>query len=121
MARKLARSGRDGQTGSGRHDPMSSDHGSRCGRPLRVPESATKHGSCSRPHQDLATLTHSPHPHMPLLQVVTVSTRQGRVGTVVANWFLERARAHGAFTVEGVDLAEVNLPMFDEPKHPRFG
>jgi len=57
---------------------------------------------------------------MPLLQVVTVSTRQGRVGTVVANWFLERARAHGGFTVESVDLAEVDLPMFDEPKHPRF-
>ena len=58
---------------------------------------------------------------MPTLHVVTVSTRQGRVGTVVANWFLERARAHGAFAVESVDLAEVNLPLFDEPKHPRFG
>jgi NAD(P)H-dependent FMN reductase len=29
--------------------------------------------------------------------------------------------AHGGFDVELVDLAEVNLPLFDEPKHPRFG
>jgi NAD(P)H-dependent FMN reductase len=28
---------------------------------------------------------------------------------------------HGGFDVELIDLAEINLPMFDEPKHPRFG
>jgi hypothetical protein len=27
---------------------------------------------------------------------------------------------HGGFTVELFDLAEVNLPMYDEPKHPRL-
>jgi len=54
------------------------------------------------------------------LQVITVSTREARVGPVVAQWFLERARAHGKFEVEPVDLATVKLPMFDEPKHPRF-
>jgi NAD(P)H-dependent FMN reductase len=30
------------------------------------------------------------------------------------------ARAHGQFGVEVVDLAEVNLPMFNEPRHPRL-
>ena len=56
-----------------------------------------------------------------VLQVVIASTRPGRVGLPVATWFAERARAHGGFTVEVVDLGEVNLPMFDEPKHPKLG
>jgi NAD(P)H-dependent FMN reductase len=58
---------------------------------------------------------------VPVLQIVIASTRPGRAGLPVATWFAERARAHGGFTVEVVDLAVVNLPMFDEPKHPRLG
>lgn len=59
---------------------------------------------------------------MPLkLNVVIVSTRPGRVGPSVAQWVFERATAHGGFDVELVDLAEFNLPVFDEPKHPRLG
>jgi hypothetical protein len=42
-----------------------------------------------------------------LLQIVIVSTREGRKGDAVARWFETRARAHGAFDVELVDLAEV--------------
>lgn len=57
----------------------------------------------------------------PLLQVVIASTRPGRVGLPVAQWFTGRARAHGAFEVEVVDLAEVGLPLLDEPHHPRLG
>src|SRR5437868_699719 len=57
---------------------------------------------------------------MPSLHVVTVSTRQGRAGRPVATWFVERARAHGGFEVRDVDLAEVALPVLDEPNHPRF-
>jgi hypothetical protein len=34
--------------------------------------------------------------------------------------FRERAVAHGSFDVELIDLAQVNLPLFDEPKHPRL-
>lgn len=55
-----------------------------------------------------------------LLQIVIVSTREGRKGEAIAKWFDTRARAHGAFDVELVDLAEVNLPLFDEPEHPRL-
>ncbi|HET9797884.1 MAG TPA: NADPH-dependent FMN reductase [Gemmatimonadaceae bacterium] len=58
---------------------------------------------------------------MPLLQVVTVATRENRMGRGVAEWFLGRAHAHGTFEIDDVDLAQVALPMFDEPKHPRFG
>jgi NAD(P)H-dependent FMN reductase len=57
----------------------------------------------------------------PVLQIIIASTRPGRIGPSVASWIHERAIAHGGFDVELVDLAEVNLPMFDEPKHPRFG
>jgi NAD(P)H-dependent FMN reductase len=58
---------------------------------------------------------------LPVLQVVIASTRPGRIGKPVAEWFAARARDHGGFEVEVVDLLEVNLPMFDEPKHPRLG
>jgi NAD(P)H-dependent FMN reductase len=54
------------------------------------------------------------------LHVVIASTRESRMGPVVADWFLEQARRHGKFQLERVDLQEVNLPLFDEPKHPRF-
>jgi NAD(P)H-dependent FMN reductase len=40
---------------------------------------------------------------------------------VVGQWFFERAKAHGKFEVELVDLKELNLPLLDEPKHPRLG
>jgi NAD(P)H-dependent FMN reductase len=58
---------------------------------------------------------------MPTLQVIIGSTRPGRVGLPVAQWFTRRARASGLFDVEVVDLAEVDLPLFDEPHHPRLG
>lgn len=54
------------------------------------------------------------------LNVITVSTRPGRVGPKVAAWVAEFAKAHGGFEVEAVDLADFKLPIFDEPKHPRF-
>lgn len=57
---------------------------------------------------------------MQTLSVVIVSTRPGRAGPHVAAWFLEHARKHGKFEIEVVDLAEVGLPMFDEPRHPRL-
>lgn len=57
----------------------------------------------------------------PVLQIVIASTRPGRVGKPIAEWFAARARTHGGFEVELVDLAEVNLPLFDEPHHPRLG
>ncbi|HEX5520776.1 MAG TPA: NADPH-dependent FMN reductase [Longimicrobiaceae bacterium] len=58
---------------------------------------------------------------MPKLQVILASTRQGRQGPYVYRWFLEQARGHGGFEIEEVDLAEVDLPLFDEPRHPRLG
>jgi len=55
------------------------------------------------------------------LTVIVTSTRPGRVGLPVGMWFVEAAQKHAAFEVELVDLATVNLPMFDEPQHPITG
>jgi NAD(P)H-dependent FMN reductase len=54
------------------------------------------------------------------LHVIFASTREGRQGFPIAEWVVERVRAHGKFEPLLVDLREVNLPLFDEPKHPRF-
>ncbi|HLH59174.1 MAG TPA: NAD(P)H-dependent oxidoreductase [Streptosporangiaceae bacterium] len=57
---------------------------------------------------------------MPTLTVIIGSTRPGRAAQPIAQWFIERARAHGGFDVEVADLAEIGLPMMDEPNHPRL-
>lgn len=57
---------------------------------------------------------------MPKLLIVIASTRPGRIGLPVANWLLERAREHGGFELEVADLAELALPLLDEPNHPRL-
>ena len=56
----------------------------------------------------------------PKLDVIICSTRPGRVGKAVGDWFDGAARQHAGFDVQLVDLAEVNLPIYDEPKHPRL-
>jgi NAD(P)H-dependent FMN reductase len=57
---------------------------------------------------------------MPNLLVIIASTRPGRVGLPVGEWFAESAREHGGFDVSVADLAEWNLPFLDEPNHPRL-
>lgn len=57
---------------------------------------------------------------MPTLMIVIGSTRPGRAGFAVAEWFIKHATEHGEFDLDVVDLAELNLPMLDEPNHPRL-
>jgi NAD(P)H-dependent FMN reductase len=52
------------------------------------------------------------------LLIIVGSTRPGRVGRTVADWFQGVAERHGGFEVELVDLKELDLPFLDEPKHP---
>lgn len=53
------------------------------------------------------------------LAVITVSTREGRVGEAVGKWAHQNAKEHGGFDeVELIDLKAVNLPLLNEPKHP---
>ena len=55
------------------------------------------------------------------LHTIICSTRPVRIGPAIAAWFHETAKAHGGFDAELVDLAAFNLPVFDEPRHPRLG
>ena len=54
----------------------------------------------------------------PLLQVIIGSTRSGRVGEPIANWFYDLAKDRKGLDVELVDLAEIDLPLYDEPVQP---
>jgi NAD(P)H-dependent FMN reductase len=57
---------------------------------------------------------------MPKLLIVIASTRPGRVGLPVADWFSARAAEHDGFERDVADLAELALPLLDEPNHPRL-
>jgi len=52
------------------------------------------------------------------LQIIIGSTRPDRRGAAVGQWFHALAVRHGRFDVELVDLAEVDLPLLDEPGSP---
>ncbi|MEO7314741.1 MAG: NAD(P)H-dependent oxidoreductase [Ginsengibacter sp.] len=54
------------------------------------------------------------------LKIVIASTRPGRKGIYVADWFIEAVKKYPDFEVEVLDLAEINLPFIDEPNHPRL-
>lgn len=58
---------------------------------------------------------------VPRLLVVIASTRPGRAGRAIGDWFVDVARAHSGFEVDVADLAELDLPFHDEPAHPRLG
>jgi len=57
---------------------------------------------------------------IPQLGVVVASVREGRVGLPIAEWFLDIARKQGRFEPHLVDLKEPQLPLLEEPNHPRF-
>lgn len=52
------------------------------------------------------------------LHIIIASTRPGRVGKTVADWFTNQVPDDIGLEVEVVDLAEVGLPLLDEPNHP---
>lgn len=54
------------------------------------------------------------------LKVIIGSTRPGRKGPLVAQWFLDIVKQHDDFEVEVLDLKEINLPLMDEAEHPRL-
>ncbi|MCD9199055.1 NADPH-dependent FMN reductase [Aeromicrobium wangtongii] len=58
---------------------------------------------------------------LPRLLIVIGSSRPGRLGHHVGRWFEYRVREHGQFEPVVADLAEIALPFFDEPRHPRLG
>lgn len=57
---------------------------------------------------------------MPTLTIIVGSIRPGRAAQPIAEWFIDRARSHGGFDVDVADLAEIRLPLMEEPNHPRL-
>ncbi|WP_315919091.1 NADPH-dependent FMN reductase [Mesorhizobium sp. SP-1A] len=55
------------------------------------------------------------------LNIITGSTRPGRAGPVFAEWLEKFAREHGKFEPVLTDIAAFDLPLIDEPLHPRLG
>lgn len=54
------------------------------------------------------------------VKIIIASTRPGRKGPVIASWIYELAKTNTELQVELLDLAVINLPFLDEPKHPRL-
>lgn len=52
--------------------------------------------------------------------IVNGSVREGRIGKPIADWVQRAAEADARFEVDVVDLAEFQLPLMDEPNHPRM-
>ena len=44
------------------------------------------------------------------LAIIIGSTREGRFGDTVGRWFAQEAAAHGAFSVDLIDLIDIKLP-----------
>jgi NAD(P)H-dependent FMN reductase/GNAT superfamily N-acetyltransferase len=62
--------------------------------------------------------------HLLRVLIIVTSTRPGRLGPAVANWFADATRDQATrlgVTVDIADLAEIGLPLFDEPEHPATG
>jgi NAD(P)H-dependent FMN reductase len=55
-----------------------------------------------------------------VLGIIIGSTRPGRAGRPIADWFTSIASKHASFEAKVLDLKEINLPFLDEAEHPRF-
>ena len=55
------------------------------------------------------------------LAIIIGSTRPGRAGPIFAEWLEGVVREHGKFEPVLADLAKFDLPLLDEPHHPRLG
>jgi NAD(P)H-dependent FMN reductase len=52
--------------------------------------------------------------------IILGSVREGRVGLPIAEWARQQVEADDRFAVDFADLAEIELPLMDEPNHPRL-
>ncbi|GAB2958255.1 bifunctional NAD(P)H-dependent oxidoreductase/GNAT family N-acetyltransferase [Micromonospora polyrhachis] len=56
--------------------------------------------------------------------VIVASTRPGRLGPAIADWFVQAAlpaATASGVTLDIADLADIGLPLLDEPEHPSSG
>jgi NAD(P)H-dependent FMN reductase len=54
------------------------------------------------------------------LMIIVGSVRPGRIGLPIARWVESAARERDGVEIDFVDLAELALPLMDEPNHPRL-
>lgn len=54
------------------------------------------------------------------LGVIVASTREGRVGLPIAEWFMGLASTDAALETSLIDLKTIDLPLLSEPEHPRL-
>lgn len=52
------------------------------------------------------------------IKIITSTTREGRKGIAVAQWITSLTSNHQDTDVELLDLAQINLPLMNEPNHP---
>ncbi|MBA2248687.1 MAG: NAD(P)H-dependent oxidoreductase, partial [Chitinophagaceae bacterium] len=52
------------------------------------------------------------------LKIISSTVRPGRKGPLIARWIADLARQNDNFSVEVLDLGEINLPMMNERNHP---
>lgn len=57
---------------------------------------------------------------MDKLKIITSTTRPERKGIALANWISDYVSRNASFDGQLLDLAEIALPLLDEPKHPRL-
>ncbi|MEV0804988.1 GNAT family N-acetyltransferase [Micromonospora sp. NPDC050200] len=64
-------------------------------------------------------------PNAPMnILVIVASTRPGRLGPAIADWFVRATlpeAARDGIAVDVADLADIGLPLLDEPEHPSSG
>ena len=58
---------------------------------------------------------------MTKLHIITASTRPGRVGPAISAWLENLCTPLPHIHARMLDLADYDLPIFNEPKHPRLG
>ncbi|MBQ0863814.1 NADPH-dependent FMN reductase [Streptomyces smyrnaeus] len=58
---------------------------------------------------------------MTTIGIILGTTRPGRVGPQIAEWVHKTADARTDADFEVVDIADYDLPLFDEPRSPRMG
>ena len=88
------------------------------GRPL------TRNTSTPGPFRGILpklTLTRTETSRMIRVAIILGSTRPGRRGEAVARWVHDLAAQRTDATFELVDLADYNLPLYDEPNPPVHG
>lgn len=61
----------------------------------------------------------TPQPQ-PRLHIVIASTRPGRIGPAIGKWFKNFSDGMNQFDTRLVDLLDFDLPVYNEPVHPRM-